>query len=184
MGAVAEAENLMALKPLDRKQVMTSVEGMHAKFWEQFSQLSAVREAGVPHRKAATYCTLFKQGDAPRMPGYSSLPGLLHSDILAVARFRLGSHFLMVERERFRRVEWKDRVCTRCAQQAVDDEYDMVFECGRFQAARDEVWRLAVIPSDLTCSNLVDFGDVRVCTYIAKCMPIQKYCLDPNLGTA
>jgi hypothetical protein len=76
----------------------------------------------------------------------------------------------MVERERFRRIEWKDRICTRCSQQAVDDEHHMLFECDKFLAARDQVWKLAMIPSDLSSSVMADFGDVRVCKFVSACM--------------
>ena len=44
-------------------------------------------------------------------------------------RLRLGSHNLMVETGRYKKVAYCDRKCMRCNQGKVDDEHHLIFEC-------------------------------------------------------
>ena len=89
-----------------------------------------------------------------------------------VARFRLSSHFLMVEKGRHLtpRIAWNARRCTRCTQGQIDDEYHMLFECDAFQAQRQAVSPLDFLPGDLTSSSLADFADLKVCKFVSVCM--------------
>ncbi len=68
---------------------------------------------------------------------------LSHCDIVRTARFKLGSHFLGVEKGRFNKVPWPQRRCTRCCDEhlrslscPVDDEVHLVFDCEAFENLR------------------------------------------------
>ena len=63
------------------------------------------------------------------------------------ARFRLGSHFLRVETERFGSAPpaWVDRICSRCSPEylfslecGADDEYHLFFDCEAVSGIREE----------------------------------------------
>jgi Reverse transcriptase (RNA-dependent DNA polymerase) len=64
------------------------------------------------------------------------------SVLTKLSRFRLGSHNLRIEREKWEHKSVQaaicDRICRRCHQGLVDDEFHAVFECGYFTAQREE----------------------------------------------
>lgn len=97
---------------------------------------------------------------------------LTYEEVVSVARFRLGSHYLMVEKGRHLtpQIPWVARKCTRCTQGRVDDELHMLFECERFQEQRRVLTPLDILPGDLTSSSVADFADFKVCKFVADCM--------------
>lgn len=100
--------------------------------------LMFVRTPDASH-KACTHNFYFKQLD---LPNWWQLPQYLRAGldlgtnaVRNMARFRLSSHNLRVERGRYQGVPWLARVCERCAaartegRMMVDDEHHLVFEC-------------------------------------------------------
>ena len=83
----------------------------------------------------------------PQISDYFVDDKLSHGDVVRTARFKLGSHFLGVEKGRFNKVPWPQRLCTRCCDEhlsslncPVDDEAHLVFDCEAFEHLRvDEV---------------------------------------------
>jgi hypothetical protein len=118
---------------------------LYTHYWDQFSQVPTFRVPSAPERKTLTYAQCFLRDECfPPLPGYfhgtASLP--LHA-VRRVARFRLGSHNLGVERQRWEGVPWQDRHCKRCTPAflsgldlKVDDEHHALFVCEAFAHLR------------------------------------------------
>ena len=146
---------------------------------QSVSQSVIVQSIEVENRKIASYDRWFRFQEPLRLPHYFSLAGLTHEDVVRIARFRLGSHFLRVEKGRFSSVPWADRWCLRCSHEhlsrldcKVDDAHHLLFDCERFSNLRDVELRLAMIPTDLlnVRSYIADFEDLRVCKCVSLCM--------------
>ena len=58
---------------------------------------------------------------------------------IALAKFRLGSHNLMIERGRWKKLEVADRECFHCGK--LDDELHAITECNLFR-----IWRTQYLP--------------------------------------
>jgi hypothetical protein len=179
MGAREEVAKLMGNQEMDLDEVMHHVETKRQEFWGRFAVVEQVREEKVENRKALTYGRWFKQDVAPLIPKYFSFPQVTYSEAIKVAKFRLGSHELRVEKGKVFGTPWIERKCIRCPADylcgldcQVDDEYHMIFECKAFEHLRSELSLLQLIPTDLTSSNIVDFKDWRVCKFIASCMEL------------
>ncbi len=67
----------------------------------------------------------FKEDLWPSIPSYFSMNNVSSEDVKCNARFRLGSHFLEIEKGLHcsPKVPWKDRICKRCASNKVDDAF-------------------------------------------------------------
>jgi hypothetical protein len=62
-------------------------------------------------------------------------------------RFRLGAHDLRVATGRWESTDngllpRQQRLCERCADAQVEDEFHMVFECDAYDVVREKFWRL------------------------------------------
>jgi len=114
---------------------------------------------------------------------FSVLPPYFHSrhlrldDVVCVARFRMGSHSLQVERGRWSHTPWLQRRCTWCQPGfldglscPVDDEFHLLYDCQmtfpfRTPSVLDELTK-----SDLSLHHLVLHGDSDlVSSYISVC---------------
>ena len=58
----------------------------------------------------------------------------------SVAKLGLSNYKLMIEKGRHRKLEVKDRICTRCNIPEVDDEYHAVMRCEEFTCQRLELY--------------------------------------------
>ena len=56
--------------------------------------------------------------------------------ITALARFRCAAHRLNIEEGRYRNLDCRDRICTRCNMQAVEDEYHFALVCPFYRELR------------------------------------------------
>jgi hypothetical protein len=120
---------------------MTAWRAHFANKWSKFDE--DPRADVVNSRKTCTYKVYFKQDEDTQLkhlPKYLAAGfGLSPKVVNSVARFRLSSHNLMVERGRYKQppVAWKERCCQRCELQGVvDDEMHMVFECASLASIR------------------------------------------------
>ena len=126
-------------------------------------------------RKALTYASCFLQNSV--LPNNTILLAYLSNgnidNVRRFARFRLGSHFLVVETGKFLNPykPWSDRICTRCSADyvetlecGVDDEHHLIFDCEAFSEARQEL--------DLSeCESVHDcMQDVDCFKFIVRCM--------------
>ena len=137
------ADLLMAGHKLDNTDVLSMVEEQYRRYWHTFEQVQDYRRDEVQSRKMVTYAQCFKLPEVfPKAPirQYARMP---HSLTVKVARFRLGSHHLEVERGRWSGVTWDQRKCNRCSTEylqrlpfQVDDEHHMIFDCESFQTLR------------------------------------------------
>ncbi len=70
---------------------------------------------------------------------------LSSEDAKCIAPFRLGSHFLEIEKglHCVPKVPWKDRICKRCASDKVDDaiQIQVLQECSQFNNKRRNLRR-------------------------------------------
>ena len=143
------ARDLMSMQPINWAGVCDRVVDSYNAIWRPFDGVESPRAEAVQHRKLLTYAKYFRKEDkaAPRIADYFMDSSLAHCDIVRTARFKLGSHFLGVEKGRFNQVPWPQRRCTRCCDEhlsslscPVDDEAHLVFDCEAFENLRvDEV---------------------------------------------
>ena len=72
---------------------------------------------------------------------YFSMNNLSSEDVKRIARFRLGSHFLEIEKglHCVPKVPWKNRICKRCASSKVDDALHLLQECSHFNYERQNL---------------------------------------------
>jgi hypothetical protein len=144
--------------------------------WDQFEGIEYPRAPSLPEgitaRKFLTYHCWFRDVQQQSFPEYLRGPASLHHELTQLARFRLGSHALGVEKGRHQRVAWQDRRCTRCPAEhlgqlscAVDDEEHAIFDCVGFQQLRivtpGVISLLLQCPRDVRAFMHVDQGTVR-----------------------
>jgi hypothetical protein len=143
------ARGLMSMQPINWAGVCDSVVDSYNAVWRPFDGVESPRAEAVEHRKLLTYAKYFRKEDqaVPEIADYFVDSSLSHCDVVRTARFKLGSHFLGVEKGRFNKVPWPQRRCTRCCDEhlrslscPVDDEVHLVFDCEAFENLRvDEV---------------------------------------------
>ena len=187
---VEEAEgNLMAGVLIDWEGIDDCLAESYTSLWKLFDGVQCYRTVDAPMRKSLTYAKCFKsevkEGSGTKcvfskcQKFYNG--GFTPNDVSRIARFRLGSHNLQVERGRFAGVPWNDRCCSRCDSDfldslpcPVDDEHHMLFDCQAFNHLRDEAISLMMVNSDLLDDFSVrDFlkGDERIVyRFISDCM--------------
>jgi hypothetical protein len=133
--------------PIDKDFILRRVWHTYSNNWRVFDAVQNFRVAHVVNRKQVTFnqCFLRDEDFPPRLPPYWQHVALRKHEVIQTARFRLGSHNLLVERGRFERpcIPWENRTCRRCVDEtlglfecAVDDEYHMVFDCSAFSDLR------------------------------------------------
>ena len=108
-----------------------------------------------------------------------------------MARSRLSSHDLHVEKGRHNRVAYADRVCLRCnadgAGGVVDDEFHLLFQCCSSLPTRSDAQFKCVfdaLPSqDVRC--MMNFADViTVSHYVHRCMVAVAMSSDSGTSNA
>ena len=103
---------------------------------------------------------------------------LSSEDVKRIARFRLGSHFLEIEKglHCVPKVPWKNRICKRCASSKVDDALHLLQECSHFNNERQNLLFnnnhvFSCLNSKSLNPNLIaDFNNPDLCRYISNCM--------------
>jgi hypothetical protein len=78
---------------------------------------------------------------------FHSVGGLRRPHLVSLLRFRLGAHDLRVVSGRWENrigVPRSQRLCERCSQHCVEDEYHMLFECDAYDSIRDRYLPLFV----------------------------------------
>jgi hypothetical protein len=75
------------------------------------------------------------------IPAYFSIKNLSSENVKRIARFRLGSHFLEIEKglHCIPKVPGKDRICKRYASNRVDDALHLLQECSHFNNERQNL---------------------------------------------
>ena len=162
--------------PIDFAKVERVILNSYNNFWETLHSVEDYRTPVVADRKVVSYakcCTDPKEDAFARPAKYLSGP---YRVTINVARFRLGSHFLAVETDRwlFPPRPWQDRVCRRCDYSDTpgfkcDDEFHMIFECDYFHNARNHV-------SDIVSNSTSVFDFLQnvdfesTCLFISSCM--------------
>lgn len=172
----------VSLAALDATSVLDRVWHSYAQLWQRFEEVDNVRVPGLAERKHACYSHWFHRADEfpTSLPRYFFAHGLSKREVVANARFRLGSHHLFVERGRFQSppVPWEERTCRRCLDAdlglfecAVDDEFHMVFDCSAFRELRSdlEFAHLFADPS-VSMRDFCSADDPAVGLFIARCM--------------
>jgi hypothetical protein len=99
--------------------------------------------------------------------------------VFSMARFRLGSHGLRVDRGRWeggQHVSYEDRTCKRCISPSlVDDEYHALFICPSTACLRQdfsEVLQHCSLGShELSLNALMAYADVKiVASFVYRCL--------------
>ena len=85
--------------------------------------------------------------------------GVCRPHLLNLLRFRLGAHDLRVASGKWERggsLHRSDRLCERCTQGCVEDEFHLVFECDAYCSVRDKFPHLFRCRSGEASGNSVD----------------------------
>ena len=170
---IDELPHFQGFQEVDVKAVHDRVQSKTDSELHRFVGAELRSDTNRPDKpKTACYRVWFWQDWGRKLPVYFSLKELSYEQVVSVARFRLSSHFLMVEKGRHvtPRIPWSARKCTRCSQGQVDDEYHLLFECEQFAEQRHTLSPLNFLPGDLTSNSLADFADPKVCQFVAECM--------------
>jgi hypothetical protein len=137
-------------------------------------------DAEVDKRMHVVYKAHFKQANDTswcNLPWYLKCGSQVSFPVVkSVARFRLSSHNLEVQRGRFSRVAYADRTCRRCGGDAVevDDETHVVFNCSSSLPLRTEARFQRVFDAlgdQTTLRAFMSHSDQKtVALYIHLCM--------------
>jgi Reverse transcriptase (RNA-dependent DNA polymerase) len=127
----------------DLKRIMGVMRGT---YHAQFRNLPNPQDADSQKLKLATYHHWFA-GSLPKDTEKWVISGYLRKCtkyrlVTKLSRFRLGSHDLRIECEKWKpesvQVALRSRFCLRCRLPVVDDEYHAVFECSSFAVQREQ----------------------------------------------
>ena len=140
-------ESLLSRQCVDWGDVDQRVCQLYSSYWEQYRDVHTFRAPDAPSRKTLTYSQCFRSEECfPALRDYFHSSSVLPlRAVRSVARFRLGSHNLEVERQKFQGKPYPERCCTRCSPDfldgldiKVDDEHHMLFDCEVFAHLRTE----------------------------------------------
>ena len=168
-----------SLSPFNVPSVVKSYAYSLNNFWFSLSDNSEdIRSHDALNRRSLTYSHWFKEDVKPSIPAYFSMNNLSSEDVKRIARFRLGSHFLEIEKglHCVPRVPWKNRICKRCASSKVDDALHLLQECSHFNNERRNLLFnnnhvFSCLNSKSLNPNLIaDFNNPDLCRYISNCM--------------
>ena len=131
--------SFLSLVSVNLPSVKSRLLASYSLVWEPLLEVEGYRVEDFHSREALTYAVCILQNSV--LPDCVSLPSYLSRDNIdhakSFAQFRLGSHFLRVETERFGSapLAWVDRICSRCSFEyllslecGVDDEYHLLFK--------------------------------------------------------
>ena len=132
------------LQPIDFACIEDGIMTAYKKVWSDLHEINGYRFDDAPHRKLLTYAKCYTNPDEvfTHCPNYLKGP---YNTAISMARFRLGSHFLGVETDRWapQHIAWNDRACHRCDTYSddvkVDDEHHLIFDCEHFHNVRNPV---------------------------------------------
>jgi sorting nexin-29 len=139
-------------------------------------------------RKLCTYNAYFRLQHHHIVGNWWQLPfylraglSLSRNEVKNMARFRLSSHNLLVERGRYTNLQWQDRQCTRCAAggilDCVDDEVHAVFECIATEGLRNANMELFEVGGQDLHSLMRVADQIRLAKFVSKVMD----CVDDSL---
>jgi hypothetical protein len=133
------------------------------------------------HRPTAVYnrwFRVFDLGSKARMHLYlSTCIPMAH--VFSMARFRLGSHGLRVDRGRWeggQHISCEDRTCKRCTSSSlVDDEYHVLFVCPSTASIRQDfsevVQQCSLGSPELSLKALMAYPDVEImASFVYRCL--------------
>jgi len=145
-----EVKDMVEGRSIDWNVIDMKLAINYYSFWNSMEE-PYYRDADVDNRKTRTYFHCFHSKVEEVTNTKSIFPfcqkylrhGFSYKDAIRIARFRMGSHNLGVERGRFTRTPWSQRQCTRCSDDylsslscSVDDEHHMLFDCEAFNHLR------------------------------------------------
>ena len=84
------------------------------------------------------YPELDRAKPASWRPAFHDLGGLNKAYLFDLVRFRTGAHNLRSVTGRWERTPRHQRVCERCTDGSVEDEFHFVFECSAYDALREQ----------------------------------------------
>ena len=103
-----------------RTSLVVEVEQRYCQTWSRVVQLPG-KNGTLP--KLRSY-TRFKQSF--QFEPYLQLPKFMRRDF---TKLRISNHYLNIERGRWSQIPLDQRICTRCHQNSIDDEYHFLLEC-------------------------------------------------------
>ena len=168
--------------------------------WESVEGLNP-REVTVEKIKLATYSRWFatpkgpasqEQGFPEGMPRYiRHTAGIPFQHVKDLMRLRTGAHHLAIEVGRWSRprVPRDERLCTKCSQSVVEDEFHVLFECPSYSPIRTKFQRTLFARFGTTLSEAVrqlkhvpgkvsEFMDQeprRVARFVSECFQHRRY---------
>ena len=168
--------------------------------WESVEGLNP-REVTVEKIKLATYSRWFatpkgpafqQQGFPEGMPRYiRHTAGIPFQHVKDLMRLRTGAHHLAIEVGRWSRpwVPCNERLCTKCSQSVVEDEFHVLFECPSYSPIRTKFQRTLFARFGTTLSEAVrqlkhvpgkvsEFMDQeprRVARFVYECFQHRRY---------
>jgi hypothetical protein len=171
------------LRQLPMKQLKAALQRAANGSWSIAPQDSPRQIPDSRHEgfKLATYTYWFKHtpGFDKRMAFFTHLND--RASIMAVARFRMGSHNLNVESLRWSkvRVPRTQRVCRCCSSGIVEDEMHIMMECTMYDDIRSDYMRIRGINLQSASMNMMvdcESGEqwIAFAAYIRACFKLRS----------
>ena len=66
-------------------------------------------------------------------------------------KFRISNHKLLIEHGRYQQIQREERVCQRCSNGSVEDEFHFAFECHKYENFRNNC--INILKNDFPNSN-------------------------------
>jgi hypothetical protein len=113
--------------------------------------------------------------------------GMCKSHLFSLLRFRLGVHGLRVDSGRWERLPRAHRLCERCTEDMVEDEFHLVFECPAYDGVREKFPLLfeefdpaSVSPEGRDLACFMAQNPQQVAAFVHNCFTVRSYGAQPG----
>ena len=126
--------------------------------------------------KKGKLCTYFDFKNIFKKESYlSQVKNFNHR--MCMSKFRISFHNLAIERDRYKKIDKKNRICLICwDSKTVEDEYHFLMECPLYSNEREKVF----VTSISNCANFSDLSEKNLYGYFQMNVNRSIY-LFPNL---
>ena len=98
---------------------------------------------------------------------------------ITMTKFRLSNHRLPVEKGRWEKIDFQDRVCPFCTPKELGDEFHYIFVCSKFSEQRKRYIdkKYVIHPNVYKSNQLFNSSDYSVLQKLAKFIDIINQCV-------
>ena len=133
-------DHMCNFRPIDHRAVVQSLQHTFCCSFDQYASNGDPLSSICHDRSHTHYCNLMLSPDATdtglQPPAYLGL-SFSHHRQRAMARFRLRNTHIAANDPRLHIIPYDSRVCTRCGDGSVDNEYHLLFECAAMEDVRE-----------------------------------------------